>query len=100
MDPRVWMPLALRNGRGSNWSKTLKHRTLVFLVFYLNFLNCFRCRGPNTADISGNQLNNINATGLTKGKYVFQLTACDAADVKNNDTVTVTVLQSNPFERF
>lgn len=49
--------------------------------------------GPNTADISGNQLNNINATGLTKGKYVFQLTACDAADVKNNDTVTVTVLQ-------
>ena len=36
----------------------------------------------------------VNATGLTKGQYIFQLTAWNTAGAQNNDTVSVTVLQS------
>jgi len=49
--------------------------------------------GPNEAVFGGSQLSKVNATGLTKGRYIFQLTAWNAAETKNNDTVTVTVLQ-------
>nr|CAG4642290.1 EOG090X00QS [Evadne anonyx] len=49
--------------------------------------------GPNEPTFVGNQLGSVNATGLTKGKYIFQLTAWDAAETKDSDNITVTVQQ-------
>lgn len=67
---------------------------LALIKSGVQLLQFARCRGPNEASFVGNQLGTVNATGLTKGKYVFQLIAWDAAEASNNDTVTVTVLQS------
>ena len=67
---------------------------LALIKSGVQLLQFARCRGPNEASFVGNQLGTVNATGLTKGKYIFQLTAWDSAETKNNDTVTVIVQQS------
>lgn len=51
-------------------------------------------RGPNAAVLIGNDEPRVNATGLTKGEYVFQLTAWDDSGVSGSDNVTVSVRQS------
>nr|CAG4643003.1 EOG090X00QS [Ilyocryptus agilis] len=50
-------------------------------------------QGPNDAVLLVNDRPQVNATGLTKGQYVFQLTAWDESGASGNDTVSVTVLQ-------
>lgn len=42
----------------------------------------------------GNDQAQVNVTGLTKGMYVFQLTAWDDSGVNGFDNVSVSVLQS------
>ncbi|XP_046464140.1 dyslexia-associated protein KIAA0319-like protein [Daphnia pulex] len=49
--------------------------------------------GPNTATLVGNDQPQVNVTGLTKGLYVFQLTAWDDSGVSGIDNVSVSVLQ-------
>nr|CAG4648482.1 EOG090X00QS [Polyphemus pediculus] len=49
--------------------------------------------GPNEAVLTGNEKPVVNASVLTKGIYVFQLTAWDGTGAHSNDTVTVTVTQ-------
>lgn len=51
-------------------------------------------RGPNTAVLFGNDKSQVNVTSLTKGLYVFQLTAWDDSGVSGIDNVTISVLQS------
>ena len=68
--------------------------TNSFKIEKAELLEPNHCRGPNEAAFVGDQLGLVNATGLTKGKYIFQLTAWDSAETKNNDTVTVIVQQS------
>lgn len=49
--------------------------------------------GPNTAVLFGHDQPQVNVTSLTKGLYVFQLTAWDDSGVSGVDNVTVSVLQ-------
>lgn len=51
-------------------------------------------RGPNEAVLVGSDRPIVNATGLTKGEYVFRLTAWDDVGTSGNDTVNVKVIQS------
>nr|CAG4636763.1 EOG090X00QS [Ceriodaphnia reticulata] len=50
-------------------------------------------QGPNEAVLVGSDQPRVNATTLTKGQYVFQLTAWDDSGVSAADNVTVSVLQ-------
>ena len=63
------------------------------------FLNSFfsNSRGPNEAVLVGSDQPRVNATTLTKGLYVFQLTAWDDSGVSASDNVTVNVLQRKFF---
>jgi hypothetical protein len=60
------------------------------MLFFVKFN-----RGPNAASLFGSDQPKVNVTGLTKGTYVFQLTAWDDSGANGNDTVVVTVIQSN-----
>ena len=52
-------------------------------------------RGPNELVFSpSNDKAQVNATALTKGNYVFQLTAWNVAGFNSSDNVSVTVIQS------
>ena len=52
--------------------------------------------GPSTAHLSATDLVKVNATDLTKGFYIFQLTVWNGDNNKKNSTanLTVTVLQN------
>uniref|UniRef100_T1JIP8 MANSC domain-containing protein n=1 Tax=Strigamia maritima TaxID=126957 RepID=T1JIP8_STRMM len=52
-----------------------------------------RC-GPSVAKLDSPDSPQTNASGLTKGTYVFQLTVVDGKKVKDSKTVAVTVKQT------
>lgn len=67
------------------------------MLYYLSFINNFiysLFRGPNAAILLGSDLPRVNVTGLTKGEYLFQLTAWDDSGVSGSDNVTILVKQS------
>lgn len=64
-----------------------------------NYLYIIACRGPSDAVLNGSDQPQVNVTALTKGLYVFQLTAWDDSGVSGNDNVTVSVRQSK-FTKF
>lgn len=86
--------------------------SLLYFLFYL--LTCFadgaflfhdrssmlQKRGPNAAVLDGADRPMANATGLTKGVYVFQLSVWNAAGASSSDNVTVTVQQGQSSDLF
>ncbi len=54
--------------------------------------------GPNTATLSGETTENLTASNLVEGVYVFKLTAVDDETQMGTDEVTVTVSADNSNE--
>jgi len=73
--------------------------------FFMSIKTCYHCldkfislfRGPTNATLKDLVKENgakMNASGLTKGDYVFLVEVEDEAKLMSNDTVKVSVVQS------